>query len=67
MGMSDDFEHAVCTVPPWLAQCLLAQLALNDMAPFRLTGFVPFATQIELGSTNVRVGSTIFGARNYNK
>jgi hypothetical protein len=26
-----------------------------------------FAAQIEMGSTNVRVGSTIFGARDYSK
>ena len=26
-----------------------------------------FEAAIEMGSTNVRVGSTIFGARNYNK
>ena len=28
---------------------------------------VGFAVQIEMGSTNVRVGSTIFGARDYAK
>jgi hypothetical protein len=28
---------------------------------------LPLGPQIEMGSTNIRVGSTIFGARDYSK
>ena len=34
-----------------------------SLSPVERSGYV----QIEMGSTNVRVGSTIFGARDYSK
>jgi len=54
-----------------LAECRTAlaaelNLAANDIElSMGMSG--DFEHAIELGSTNVRVGSTIFGARNYNK
>lgn len=49
MGMSDDFEHAVSTI-----------YANFHRKPLTI---IIFALQIEFGSTNIRVGSSIFGFR----
>lgn len=50
MGMSGDFENAVW----WVISGGWLTLVSNAHTP-----------QVEMGSTNIRVGSTIFGARNY--
>lgn len=54
MGMSNDFERAVCrSCSRCVCECLTAVRCFVIRA------------QIELGSTNVRVGSSIFGTRAY--
>ncbi|RRT45901.1 hypothetical protein B296_00054815, partial [Ensete ventricosum] len=52
MGMSADFEQAVSNYK-----------FKNYLSMACVSGSV----QIEMGSTNVRIGSTIFGAREYKK
>ena len=56
MGMSGDYERAVsaCCSPMLAFASGSAQGKLNQPH-----------MQVEMGSTNVRVGSTIFGARDY--
>lgn len=76
MGMSGDFEQAVRLTFTW---CLFLYLCTSDgdsslVAPNITNEHMKIANnnvaallQIKMGSTNVRVGSTIFGARNYDK
>lgn len=59
MGMSGDFEQAV------RGGHQHACARMQRRANVRHTDAC--APQIEMGSTNVRVGSTIFGARDYGK
>lgn len=74
MGMSGDFEQAVSISSQPLA-CLHVFLPSQHepLKPRDAAGNISpkqsefGAMQIEMGSTNVRVGSTIFGARNYDK
>ena len=97
MGMSQDYEQAVCCTKsqaadcddlqaggvlsaaallhtnedPWMCeQCGLSNVVCID--PDDDLGLIWACSaidcvQIEMGSTNVRVGSTIFGARDYAK
>ena len=61
MGMSGDFELAVSCCDCWFEWKILS---VQNVKEFSLR----FGElQIELGSTNVRIGSTIFGAREYPK
>jgi uncharacterized pyridoxal phosphate-containing UPF0001 family protein len=62
MGMSGDFEKAVyyiCLVVVSVHVCVCCDdgRVISN----------PTASQIEMGSNNVRVGSSIFGAREYHK
>jgi hypothetical protein len=61
MGPSGDFNQ--------VQEAELAKLLL--LTPVRFgdvfAALLYSASQIEMGSTNVRVGSTIFGARDYSK
>lgn len=56
MGMSGDFEHAVCA-------CMRAAVVVSMANLCYIFSILLFGIQIRLGSTNVRVGSTIFGER----
>ena len=76
MGMSHDFKIAVPLQHhlSFLASSLFPMLCCSCMsshhAPHALFFFFSPTTnvdQIEEGSTNVRVGSSIFGARVYHK
>ncbi|KAK2141019.1 hypothetical protein LSH36_1181g00006 [Paralvinella palmiformis] len=58
MGMSNDFEHA------GIPSRRLSPFGDSVDSGSRSSGIHPHS-QIEVGSTNVRVGSTIFGAREY--
>jgi hypothetical protein len=74
MGMSHDFKIAV-RLPLFACACACARplFACEDSKVTTLTFpssgrlCVLLAAQIEEGSTNVRVGSSIFGARAYHK
>jgi uncharacterized pyridoxal phosphate-containing UPF0001 family protein len=63
MGMSGDFESAVSGDGTAVLPRVPIQPSIS-LADMHLIGT---ARQIEMGSTNVRVGSTIFGARDYSK
>jgi PLP dependent protein len=67
MGMSGDFEQAVRLFAKLICSCFrrIAFYIRPLMLRSRSASFL--LPQIEMGSTNVRVGSTIFGARNYDK
>jgi uncharacterized pyridoxal phosphate-containing UPF0001 family protein len=67
MGMSGDFEQAVraCVdsrVGSWHARLLNTRTPAADAAMHVLPSW-----QVQMGSTNIRVGSTIFGARDYSQ
>lgn len=65
MGMSGDFEQAVCnTIIQSLEttkSCFSHTIGRPPGVPLTNVNFM----QIEMGSTNVRIGSTIFGPREY--
>lgn len=61
MGMSGDFELAVSFVHSTLL------IQVKKIPTSAQISFRSWELQIELGSTNVRIGSTIFGAREYPK
>lgn len=73
MGMSGDFEQAVRLSMATCCENLALILSFQSRTMHRDSTALPTSKlclpslQIEMGSTNVRVGSTIFGARNYDK
>jgi len=70
MGMSGDFELAVSHLVSFLLTSYAQVLVVTTIFSICLLTVVfnfllLLLFQIEMGSTNVRVGSTIFGAREY--
>jgi hypothetical protein len=79
MGMSGDFEQAVCNITIHCLHRNIKAIPQNfgfflEFTEFRFLDSIglfghPLTTvnsmQIEMGSTNVRIGSTIFGPREY--
>ena len=69
MGMSGDFEQAVCNIIIHSLQRNIETRPRNWVLLHTRTPGVPLTNvnfmQIEMGSTNVRIGSTIFGPREY--
>jgi hypothetical protein len=77
MGMSGDFEQAVrqfhvdincyCLQPTYNMMVLCTRHHFDPLAVSAIQKAAALLSQIEMGSTNARVGSTIFGTRNYDK